>query len=188
MSFRSKIQLELKIALNMKVMFNPNQSDLGLIQTKFSIRIIPTLDSFGLLPRIKSDWFGLMFNRFSSNETQNVFRIGSGWFALARIQISEWIGIVLINWEWISIRYFRQGYSLNPNQSNFHWLNQWFAFSLIHQWKNIFTDKSVNFHWPNQLIFVEVISEIWLIDSNLFLAIWISQILLIISWFWLISI
>ena len=29
-------------------------------------------------------------------------------------------------------------YSLNLNQSNFHWLNQWFAFSLIHQWKNIF--------------------------------------------------
>ena len=23
-------------------------------------------------------------------------------------------------------------YSLNLNQSNFHWLNQWFAFSLIH--------------------------------------------------------
>ena len=29
-------------------------------------------------------------------------------------------------------------YSLNLNQSNFHWLNQLFAFSLIHQWKNIF--------------------------------------------------
>ena len=28
-------------------------------------------------------------------------------------------------------------YSLNVNQSNFHWLNQWFAFSRIHQWKNI---------------------------------------------------
>ena len=39
------------------------------------------------------------------------------------------------------------GYSLNMNQSNFHWLNQWFAFSLIHQWKNIFTVKSLNFHW-----------------------------------------
>ena len=29
-------------------------------------------------------------------------------------------------------------YSLNLNQSNFHWLNQWFSFSLIHHWKNIF--------------------------------------------------
>ena len=33
----------------------------------------------------------------------------------------------------------------------------------------------------NQLIFTEVISEIWLIRSHLFLAIWISQISLIIS-------
>ena len=28
--------------------------------------------------------------------------------------------------------------SLNLNQSNFHRLNQWFAFPLIQQWKNIF--------------------------------------------------
>ena len=28
-------------------------------------------------------------------------------------------------------------YSLNLNQSNFYWLNQWFTFSLIHQLKNI---------------------------------------------------
>ena len=28
--------------------------------------------------------------------------------------------------------------SLNINQSNYHWLNQWFASSLIHEWKNIF--------------------------------------------------
>ena len=27
--------------------------------------------------------------------------------------------------------------SLNLNQSKFHWLNQWFVFSLICQWKNI---------------------------------------------------
>ena len=38
----------------------------------------------------------------------------------------------------------------------------------------------------NQLIFTEAISEFWLIYSNLILAIWISQILLIISRFWLI--
>ena len=56
-------------------------------------------------------------------------------------------------------------YSLNLNQSNFYWLNQWFAFSpvkkyisllnqlIITNWisgKNIFTVKSVNFHWSNQ--------------------------------------
>ena len=72
-------------------------------------------------------------------------------------------------------------YSLNLNQSNFHWLNQRFAFSLNHQWKQYFP-------LLNQLLFPEVISEIWLIRSNLFLAIRISQISLIISRFWLIHI
>ena len=38
------------------------------------------------------------------------------------------------------------------------------------------------------MISTKVISEIWLIYSNLFLAIWISQISLIISRFWLIQI
>ena len=62
------------------------------------IWIIPTLN-----------WVWLIFDRFSSNDIQNVFRIGLEWFALARIQILEWNGIVLIDLEWISIRYFRQG-------------------------------------------------------------------------------
>ena len=66
---------------------------------------------------------------------------------------------------------FSQRYSLDPKKSNFDWFNQWFAFSL-----------------SNQSIFTEIISEIWLIYSNLFLAIWISQISLIISRFWLIQI
>ena len=70
--------------------------------------------------------------------------------------------------------------SLNLNKSNFHWLNQWFAFSLIYQ-------RNKYFSLLNQLIFTEVISEIWLIHSNLFLAIWISEISLIISRFWLIQ-
>ena len=60
---------------------------------------------------------------FSSSEPKNIVirpmlmfvdmtirYIYSEWFALARIQISEWIGIVLIGSEWIPIRYFRQGY------------------------------------------------------------------------------
>ena len=71
--------------------------------------------------------------------------------------------------------------SLIGNQLNFHWLNQLFAFSLIHQWKKYFL-------LSNQSIFTEIISEIWLIYSNLFLAIWVSQISLIISRFWLIQI
>ena len=61
-------------------------------------------------------------------------------------------------------------YSLNLNQPNFHWSNQWKKY----------------FSLSNQSIFTEIISEIWLIYSNLFLAIWISQISLIISRFWLI--
>ena len=91
---------------------------------------------------------------------------------------------------------FPSHYSLNPNQSNFHWfLSE----------KIFFTLKSVNFHWfnseknifhcqisqfslSNQSIFTEIISEIWLIYSNLFLAIWIRQISLLISRFWLIQI
>ena len=79
-------------------------------------------------------------------------------------------------------------YSLNLNQSNFHWLNQWFALSLIQYWKQyfsllnqfIFAIGSVTFHW--------VINEIWLLHSNLFLDIWIGQIAMIISRFWLIQI
>ena len=54
-------------------------------------------------------------------------------------------------------------------------------FSLIHQWKKYFS-------LLNQLISIEVIIEIQLIHGNLFLAIWISQIPLIISRFWLIQI
>ena len=61
----------------------------------------------------------------------------------------------------------------------FLWLNQL-----------IFTDSSVEKYFSrlNQIIFIGVISEIWLILSNLFLAIWISQISLIISRFWLIQV
>ena len=52
----------------------------------------------------------------------------------------------------------RSFYSLNLNQSNFQWLNQWFSFSLLNQLiftdssvkKIFFTVKSVNFHWNNQ--------------------------------------
>ena len=54
----------------------------------------------------------------------------------------------------------------------------------------LFTDSPVKKYISllNQLIITEAISGIWLIYSNLFLAIWISQISLIISRFWLIHI
>ena len=63
-------------------------------------------------------------------------------------------------------------------------------FSLIESVICLFTDSSVKkyFSLSNQSIFTEIISEIWLIYSNLFLAIWINQISLVISRFWLIQI
>ena len=63
-------------------------------------------------------------------------------------------------------------------------------FSLIESVICLFTDSSVKkyFSLSNQSIYTEIISEILLIYSNLFLAIWISQISLIISRFWLIQI
>ena len=63
-------------------------------------------------------------------------------------------------------------------------------FSLIESVICLFTDSSVKkyFSLSNKSIFTEIISAIWLIYSNLLLAIWISQILLIISRFWLILI
>ena len=82
------------------------------------------------------------------------------------------------------------GYSLN--------LNEICIFTDSSVKKIFFTVKLVNFNWLNQwkkyfsllnqFIFTKVISEIWLIYSNLFLAIWNSQISLIISIFWLIQI
>ena len=72
------------------------------------------------------------------------------------------------------------------------------TFNCINIEKIFFTVKLINSHWSNQLekyisllnqlIFTESISEIWLINSNLFLAIWISQISLLISRSWLIHI
>ena len=84
---------------------NLNESKLKLIQTEFLIRMSPRLQWFGLFLietlvwihpwRIDSDWklgsdsFGLILDRFSSNEKQNVF-------GLDRKQIPEWLRIALI--------------------------------------------------------------------------------------------
>ena len=60
--------------------------------------------------RNSSDWLRMnSYPILSPGQLQKNFRIGSEWSPLARIQLSEWIGIVLIESEWISIRYFRQG-------------------------------------------------------------------------------
>ena len=96
-------QLSEWIRTNPNPSFQSDQSKLGLIQTEFSIRIIriiPTSDSFGLILIENSIWINRsILYCFPSNELQNDFRIGPESFALARIQISEWIGIVLIGSE-----------------------------------------------------------------------------------------
>ena len=65
-------------------------------ETKFSIQINPINPS--------SDWSKPNFQSESIRMNPR-----SEWFGLARIKKSEWIGIVLIDSEWILIRYFRQG-------------------------------------------------------------------------------
>ena len=72
-----------------------------MIRIDFNWNLIS--DSFRLLPRINSDWVGSIFTVFHQTSYKQ-------FFGLARIQISEWMGIVLIGSEWIPIRYFRQGY------------------------------------------------------------------------------
>ena len=75
-----------------------------------SIRIITTLDWFGLIrnENLVSDWFGFIwidvseliglsridFWPFFIKRDQNVFRIGSEWFTLARIHISEYFWLI----------------------------------------------------------------------------------------------
>ena len=85
--------------------FRLNHSDLGFIRIKNFFRINSDWKS-----RIESAWFGLIFNRITSNEFENFFRIDSDEFGLARKQISEWIGMNLIGSEWISIQNFYQSY------------------------------------------------------------------------------
>ena len=63
---------------------NPKNSDLGFIRIERLVRI--HVDSKS---RIDSGWDGLIFNRITSNEIKNFFRIDSDEFGLARKQISE---------------------------------------------------------------------------------------------------
>ena len=63
---------------------NPNQSEEFRPRIHEDWKIGP--DSFGFKV---SDWDGLIFNRITSNEIENFFRIDSDEFGLARKQISE---------------------------------------------------------------------------------------------------
>ena len=74
------------IRINSDWKFGLDQSKLGLIRIENLVS-----DWFEFIQIVASDYIGLgriVFYHFSSNEIQNVFRIGSEWLALARIQIS----------------------------------------------------------------------------------------------------
>ena len=120
----------------------PNQSEKRFV-TRLMKNGKKRSDLIRFNPRQQSEW--IRINRSSDwskpncnqnqSEVQHVFWISSEWFALARIQISEWIGIVLIgsdcigivliSSEWIPIRYFRQGEIVKK---------YFFQTSIIHQW------------------------------------------------------
>ena len=92
--------------------FNPDQYDsfrrwinADWFWLKFWFGSIQAWIDFGFIwiKNLVSDW---CLTVFIKRDTKRC----SEWFALVWIQISEWIGIVLIGSEWISIRYFHQGY------------------------------------------------------------------------------
>ena len=114
--------------------FNPRQES-EWIRTNpkpiFSIRIIPTLDLFGLILIENSVWINPSPDRIGLAWIQTdcyfgLMRLGriiclpffikrdakrfSDWFGMIRIGSDTDIGIVLIGSELISIRYFRRGY------------------------------------------------------------------------------
>ena len=61
------------------IRINPKNSDLGFMRIERLVRIHSDSKS-----RIDSDWDGLIFNRITSNEIENFFRIDSDEFELAR--------------------------------------------------------------------------------------------------------
>ena len=83
--------------MNPKEVLNPNESEVRVIQTEYLIRINPKNSDLGFMrierlirihsdskSRIETDWDGLIFNRITSNEIENFFRIDSDEFGLAR--------------------------------------------------------------------------------------------------------
>ena len=73
---------------------NPRSELFGLILIENSVWINASSDSCGLLPRIKSDYVGSIFYRFSSNEIQNVLRIGSDTDIGINRNSSDWLGMI----------------------------------------------------------------------------------------------
>ena len=83
-SIRLNPRLPIRGQSDLNGILNPDNSDLGFIRIERLVRIHSDSKS-----RIDSDWDGLIFNRNTSNEIENFFRIDSDEFGLARKQISE---------------------------------------------------------------------------------------------------
>ena len=87
---------------------------------------------------IKSLEFCYKFEKFTVGNNSNHFKTSS--HLQFYLFFKQYIYNIL-NLSFITIIVFKtiiKTYCLNLKQSNFYWLNQWFAFSLIHQLKNIF--------------------------------------------------
>ena len=106
--------------INLTIRFIPLQSELGLIQTKFSIRMNPRLKLFVLniqarikaqwigYIQIEAQWIGLSLFDFCPSFIKRDTKHFSDWFRIVSKQISKWFEIALIRSDWIRIRNFRQ--------------------------------------------------------------------------------
>ena len=138
------------IRINSDWKFGLDQSELELIRIGSY--------SFGLLPQIKSNQVGSNFLPFFIKRDTKPFL---DWFGMICIGSDTDIGMNRNSSNWLGMNFYpillpgfsfmMRMYSLNLNQSNFHWLNQWFAlynifiilyilsyhifFSLMNQWK-----------------------------------------------------
>ena len=114
---------------------NLNQSEHWFILILKSIRVRIDCDSFGL--KIYFEFVGIHSDRslglsrinFQAFFNKRDSKSFSDWSASARIQISEWFGIVLIGSKWISIQNCRKGnYETKQKLKNFVRIgSDWFA-------------------------------------------------------------
>ena len=96
----------------------------NLIMVENSVWINPNSDwklslvLLKLMLWIELDQVRLIFYRFSSNEIQHVFRIGSKWLGMVQKQIPEWL--------WFAgnkVLLRRQNFLIN--RTKYPWLNYW---------------------------------------------------------------
>ena len=86
---------------------NPDQSDLGFIQTEFSIRINPNESKVGMI-RIDLDWnFGFGLDRIHSDWCLGINRIKADWFltVIHQTRYKTFFGLVRNDSHWLGYRY-----------------------------------------------------------------------------------